>query len=680
MKKKVNNKVRERIKLTITFVCSFIIIFTVLATVVAPKKYDYKVGDIALNDIKATRDTIDKEATDKKIQEAKDAVEDIYVVKADVQNTAEDNIRDLFQSIMNIIDENNSENTKIAELQQKRSTLNNTQCEYLLSLDDNDLKEIQDNILKILDEVYNSHVQDNNEESRKQAEDLVDSDVDELNYNSTLNPIVKQITKEEIQPNLFYDSESTEKAKEEAEKSVQNVIIKKNQIIVNEGEPITEGQIAILKSLGLSSNDSSGSIIIYVSLAVFVIAILFLQNLYIYRNYYYIFKQHKKIVLINLLSVMTVLLARGLTLVSPYIIPMACAPLLMTVLINYKVSIYVNMLNVFYIAAITDFDPSIILIAVLCTILSSTFMRRLQQRNDILYASLFIAIIISVVNFCIGVFLSSDIKVVLINTLLMVVGTITSAILTIGLLPILEGAFDVVTTLKLLELSNPNNPLLKKLLMEAPGTYHHSMLVANLAEMAADEVGANSVIARIGAYYHDIGKITRPYFFKENQLTNENPHDNINENLSAMIIISHVKDGVEMAKEYNLPEMIIDIIKQHHGTTLVKYFYYTARNKSEYPDDIKEEDFRYKGPIPNTKESAIIMLADSTEAAVRSINDPTTKKLEEMVNNIVDDKVKAGQLDNCELTLKDLSKIKECFLRALNGIYHKRIEYPKEEK
>ena len=262
----------------------------------------------------------------------------------------------------------------------------------------------------------------------------------------------------------------------------------------------------------------------------------------------------------------------------------------------------------------------------------------------------------------------------------MVVGTITSAILTIGLLPILEGAFDVVTTLKLLELSNPNNPLLKKLLMEAPGTYHHSMLVANLAEMAADEVGANSVIARIGAYYHDIGKITRPYFFKENQLTNENPHDNINENLSAMIIISHVKDGVEMAKEYNLPEMIIDIIKQHHGTTLVKYFYYTARNKSDNPDDIKEEDFRYKGPIPNTKESAIIMLADSTEAAVRSINDPTTKKLEEMINNIVDDKVKLGQLDNCELTLKDLSKIKECFLRALNGIYHKRIEYPKEEK
>ena len=204
------------------------------------------------------------------------------------------------------------------------------------------------------------------------------------------------------------------------------------------------------------------------------------------------------------------------------------------------------------------------------------------------------------------------------------------------------------------------------------------MLVANLAEMAADKVGADSVIARIGAYYHDVGKINRPYFFKENQLSKENPHDGIEPELSTRIILSHVRDGVELAKEYNLPKVIQDIIIQHHGKTLVKYFYITAKNNSKDKDSIKESDFMYLGPIPNTKEAAIIMLADSTEAAVRSIDSPTYECITDMVNKIIDDKLQTGQLDNCDLTLKDIRLIRNGFIKALNGIYHKRIEYPTE--
>ena len=248
-----------------------------------------------------------------------------------------------------------------------------------------------------------------------------------------------------------------------------------------------------------------------------------------------------------------------------------------------------------------------------------------------------------------------------------------------GILPFLEGTFNEVTTLKLLELSNPNHPLLKKLLMEAPGTYHHSMLVANLAEMASEEVGANSVIVRIGSYYHDVGKTERPYFFGENQMGGENPHTHMMPNLSAKIIISHVKDGISLAKKYNIPKVIQDIIAEHHGTTLVKYFYYTMKNNSENPDDIKEEDFRYPGPVPSSKEAGIIMLADSVEAAVRSIKQPNEDKIKEMINNIINDKLSCGQLNNCNLTIKDIEKIKKCFLTALNGIYHHRIEYPKEK-
>ena len=223
-----------------------------------------------------------------------------------------------------------------------------------------------------------------------------------------------------------------------------------------------------------------------------------------------------------------------------------------------------------------------------------------------------------------------------------------------------------------------NHPIQKMLLLEAPGTYHHSILVANLAEVAAEEVGGNPALARVSAYYHDIGKIKRPVFFKENQIGRDNPHDKINPNLSTLIITSHVKDGIEMAKEYKLPKVIRDAIEQHHGTSLVKYFYITAKNTSEKPEEVKEEDFMYSGPIPQNKEVAILMLADSVEAAVRSINEPTKGKIEEMVNNIIKARLNEGQLDDCDLTLKDLNKIRKSFLKTLGGIYHQRIEYPTE--
>jgi hypothetical protein len=385
-------------------------------------------------------------------------------------------------------------------------------------------------------------------------------------------------------------------------------------------------------------------------------------------------------ILINLISVLSIILARVLTIISPYLIPLAFAPILITLLVNYKISLFVNTMNIIIISIMVSFDPQMVVLAIISTLLGSTILKKMQQRNDILYATIFIAIISGIMNLSFGLILSSNTKEIVFNSLFSVVGVVLAGILAIGVLPFLESAFDIVTTLKLLELSNPNSPLLKKLLMEAPGTYHHSMLVANLAEMAAEEVGANSVVTRIGAYYHDVGKIARPYFFKENQLTKENPHDKITGNLSTLIILSHVKDGLELAKEYNIPKIIQDIIVQHHGTTLVKYFYYTIKNNAENPEEIKEEDYRYSGPIPNTKEAGIIMLADSTEAAVRSITDHTKERIEKMVYEIIEDKLHTGQLDNCDLTLRDLSKIRTCFLKALNGIYHKRIEYPTENK
>ncbi len=246
-----------------------------------------------------------------------------------------------------------------------------------------------------------------------------------------------------------------------------------------------------------------------------------------------------------------------------------------------------------------------------------------------------------------------------------------------GFLPFLEQLFRVTSALSLLELANPNMPLLKRLLIEAPGTYHHSIIMGNLAEAAADAIGADSILVRVGAYYHDIGKLQRPYFFVENQIAQDNPHEKLSPNLSTLIITSHVRDGVELARQYGLPDSVIEIIEQHHGTDLLRYFFKrAAENVQEEKETLAEGNFRYPGPKPRSREAAIIMLADSVEAAARAMEQPTPSRLEALVDKIIQDRLELRQLDETALTLKDLDKIKAAFLKVLTGIFHHRIKYP----
>ena len=247
-----------------------------------------------------------------------------------------------------------------------------------------------------------------------------------------------------------------------------------------------------------------------------------------------------------------------------------------------------------------------------------------------------------------------------------------STVLTIGILPYLEDLFNKTTIIKLLELFNPNHPLLKKLIIEAHGTYHHSIILGNLAEGAAEAIGANSVLVRVGAAYHDIGKLKRPFFYVENQV-GENPHEKLNPSLSVIVLQAHVKEGIDLGKKYKLPQKILDFIPMHHGTSLMNYFFHKAK---ELNPDVSGDDFRYEGPKPNTKETAILMLADSVEAAVKSIKDINPIKIDNMVRNIVKDKLYDGQLDESELTMKEIETIIKTFVKILQGIYHTRIEYP----
>jgi len=256
-------------------------------------------------------------------------------------------------------------------------------------------------------------------------------------------------------------------------------------------------------------------------------------------------------------------------------------------------------------------------------------------------------------------------------------GGITAAIIVTGLVPLVEAAFCYTTNVKLLELANMNNRFLRDLVIQAPGTYHHSIVVGNLAETAAETIGANPLLARVAAYYHDIGKVRKPLYFVENIATQENRHVKLAPSMSALILQAHVKDGVDMAREARLGQELIDIIQQHHGTSLMKYFFEKAKN-SENPgvQQAKESDYRYPGPKPQTREAALIMLADAVEAAGRTLVDPTPARIQGMVQKIVNNIFIDGQLDECELTLKDLHKIAKSFNLVLSGTFHHRVDYP----
>ncbi|HWQ68655.1 MAG TPA: HDIG domain-containing protein [Patescibacteria group bacterium] len=257
------------------------------------------------------------------------------------------------------------------------------------------------------------------------------------------------------------------------------------------------------------------------------------------------------------------------------------------------------------------------------------------------------------------------------------VGGLFVAVLSLGVLPLFEYLFEVATDFRLLELCNLNHPLLKEMILKAPGTYHHSVMVGTLAEAAAEAIGANTMLCRVGAYYHDIGKITKPSYFVENQQNVRSRHDKLGPNLSSLVIVSHVKAGVELGRTYGLPPAVLEMIPQHHGTRLTIFFYHKAKGTEESDQgEVHEEKFRYPGPKPQTKEAAILMLADAVEAASRTLTDPTPGRFQVLVAKIVNAVFVDGQLRECELTFSELRLIEESFVRILCGIYHRRVEYP----
>ena len=336
-----------------------------------------------------------------------------------------------------------------------------------------------------------------------------------------------------------------------------------------------------------------------------------------------------------------------------------------------------GVLTALFFGLITEQDVRVISFVLLGSSAGIYAVTKHHHAYSLVRAGLWVAGINVVTILCTGMMEQMVYRDIVVDAALGAVGGLASAILAIGILPFLEQVFRITTSEKLLTLARPNHPLLQRLLLEAPGTYYHSVLVGNLAETAADKIGADPVVVRVGAYYHDIGKVQRPYFFIENQTNLDNPHAKLAPSLSTMIVTSHIRDGLEFCREYKLPEVIADIVGQHHGTTLVSYFYKQA-TESGHSECIIEEDFRYEGPKPQSKEAALVMLADGCEAAVRSITKPNLNRIENTVRRVINERLSDGQLNECDLTLRDLNVIGDIFVHVLCSTCHSRIEYPAE--
>ena len=632
-------------------------------------------------DFRASRtvDYIDEGKTEELREMAARMVEPVYDPDLVVNNEVQAELSQFFISVEEIRSQNDLEDSeKLEQLAAEFSApLSQPVLKILLTLDEQRLDFLQSKAKELIQAALQGGIR---EHELKDEQERLKIEVQNLSLTSEETELLTAITRGSIKPNLVFNEEETERQRSKARMNVQPArkTIVQDLPIVKKGEIITPEHMEQLEALGLQRRVENNRARI-VGLAVLILVMMIMGSVYLYLFKGDIYRSESLLALLGLILIVNLLLAKLLTLIpNPlygYLIPVAAGSMLVAILLDNHLSVLFTIVMASFVGLILGEDLNYALIAMVGGLVGTFSVSRLHQRSHLTRAGLLVAAGNLTAIIGIGLFMAQPWQDVSLSSLLGIINGVLSAVLTIGLLPYLENSFGLTTAVTLLELANPNHPLLKRLLLEAPGTYHHSILVGNLGEAAAEAVGADSLLVRAGAYYHDVGKLKRPYFFIENQLSKDNPHDKIAANLSALIITSHVKDGLELAHKHRLPQVIRDIIGQHHGTTLLTYFYNQALGEGK-EQKVAEGDFRYVGPKPQTKEAAIVMLADSIEAAVRSLGKPTPNRIEGMVHKIIKERLHDGQLEECDLTFRDLSAIAAAFVKVLAGIYHSRIEYP----
>lgn len=647
-----------------------------LAVSLTPGRYELRVGQTATEDIVATRTIIDRVATDRTRQAAAAQVPNQYQIDPQLTGDAEAKVAAVFAAVRAANTSTASYSARAFALAEDAAvygvTLDDTAVETILGASPDVVNALEGQLRSIVELVMQSGVKlEFLDAARAQAV----TKIADLALVAGQTRLLRAIAEVAIVPNMEFNASATQVKREKAMASVPGVEILKGQIVVRAGAAVTEDHLAVLRDMGLLRNRPAWG-------AIFGLALILLLfeggvGLYLRLFDHPVARSGRQLALLCLLVLLTMGLAGVTRSFSGYLVPVAAGTMLIAILLDVRLAMFMAFIFGPFVGLLLGNDLRFAMVALAGGLGGVFAVSRLGQRSDVMRAGLVVAAVNAVAIVAVDTLGGRGLVdlFTLKDALWGVANGLASAVLTIGCLPFLEDIFGVLTSVKLLELADPNQPLLRRLLMEAPGTYHHAIVVGNLAEAATAEVGGNTALVRVGAYYHDIGKARRPYFFVDNQFGGDNPHDKIAPSLSALIITSHVRDGVAMAEEVGIPEEVVDLIRQHHGTSLVSYFYGRATESGE-SENVVEEDFRYDGPRPQTREAAILMLADACEASVRSLTRATPGRIEGLVRKVIKDRLDDGQLEDSPLTLGDLTRIAEIFSRVLAGTFHRRVEYP----
>jgi putative nucleotidyltransferase with HDIG domain len=681
---------QRKVRRGLTAVLFLLLVTSIMALEFVPEKTSLVVGQVSAKTFKADRNLVfeyeHKTAEQRRI--AAEKADKVYAKDPQVSIAVQKDISDLSKKVRDIQGGNNlDKDEKAARLSSALPfVMSEEDITALAGFSAKDTQAVENSLNSLVGKSMETGA-GIAQDQLDNAKEILNSQISGLGLAQPYENYSRGVVERFLRPNTFIDYEKTKQKQDEAMAAVPPTMItvKEGEKLIGEGEIVTEEQFVKLQALGLIQQKPPftavlGILLLVVMLTSAVVVYLYQQNREIYEHAGHLYLLG--MIVLVVMAVGKVIIAINipqwpeLGAQFGYLVPVAAAGMLITILLDSRLAVLVVAVLCLLIGVMDGNQMRFAVVGLIGGLAGVYSVSKLSQRGDLVRAAIFTSGANVAAIFIIG--LVNGIPMTLLITTSLILGIlngILSSILTNGSLPFLENTFHITSPVRLLELSNPSNVLLKKLLTEAPGTYHHSIIVGNLAEAATEALGGDSLMVRVGAYYHDIGKSRRPYFFIENQMSFDNPHDKITPSLSTLILTSHVKDGVEMAREHKLPQGIIDIIEQHHGASLVTYFYCKAL-EGDRTETVTEEEYRYEGPKPKTKEAAIVMLADSVEAAVRSMQNPTPGRVEGLVRKLIKDKLNDGQLEECDLTFKDLDVIAASFVKVLSGIFHNRVEYP----
>lgn len=666
----------------------YLVTFTVLVTcIIASQNFFFQSiieNGISKRDIIAqkTLTVEDIKRTEQHKREVAQKVEPILVPAED--DFIKSNLETLQNSIIQIRKKNSSEKEKIEELNVLFDLSGNPKktfiLDFLLHVDDASLREAFDKASLSLVNILQKGITEKDYEKDNINTLIQDNLITNVSKRQMI--VIPALLEQVIVPNLVVDEAATEIAKLNAQEAVKpyKVTFQKGEKIVFEGEPVTRLKRDALREAGYNVYELNWQGILSVYILVLFLTIIYLAYLKFFEKD---FLEPRYLALSSMMSIIAcsiaVLLPTGF---SPYILPIPAIIIISAIFLNPRIAFLLSSLTLVILTVGMQYETQFLIVFTILSIIGMITISKIKytRRFDLIKAGFHLGVagVLTMMSlyFIDKCLIDVNNYLILKNCIFLFANSIISSIAALGLSPILESTFHIITPYGLAELGDHNQPLLKRLQIEAPGTYHHSLMVSTLCEAAAEAIGANPILARVGAFYHDIGKLKRPLFFVENQsyFSIENPHNTLNPRLSKMVITAHPKDGVDLAKEYGLPSIINDFILQHHGEGIAKYFYNQAVQE-EGAENVKEEQFRYTGPKPNRKETAILMLADAVESAVRAMKGATVDQIENIIDKIIVERLNDGQLADSPLTLKDLKVIASTFSRILRGMQHNRIKY-----